>query len=56
MAHVRGGRKRARRSYLTKKTFLGTTTLQMRWEIVNLYAYEGVPQVYVPSHEIWGGR
>jgi hypothetical protein len=42
MAHVRGGRKRARRCYLTKKTFEGTTTLQMRWEIVNLYAYEGV--------------
>ena len=42
MAHVRGERKRARRCYLTKKTFLGTTTLQIRWEIVNLYAYEGV--------------
>ena len=36
MAHVRGGRKRARRSYLTKKTFEGITTLQMRWEIVFL--------------------
>ena len=42
VAHVRGGRKRARRSYLTKKTFEGITTLQMRWEIVNLYAYQGV--------------
>ena len=42
VAHVRGGRKRNRRSYLTKKTFLGTTTLQMRWEIVHLYAYQGV--------------